>query len=184
MSSIFIETPRLILRQWEQKDYEPYTSLNCDPEVMKYFPSVKSPDETLAQIKRISEAIGRHGYGFWAVERKDNHHFIGFTGLSVPGFEAYFSPCVEIGWRLSKENWGQGFATEAALSCLDFGFKYLGLNEIYSFTSIYNDRSEKVMRRIGMNKIGEFDHPLIADGHWLERHLVYKTTRLDWVLKL
>lgn len=174
MSKIFLETPRLILRQWEQKDHEPYISLNADPEVMEFFPSVKTPAETLAQIKKISAYIDQHGYGFFAVERKDNHQFIGFAGICEPGFEAYFTPCIEIGWRLSKENWGQGFATEAALACLDFGFNKLNLNEIYSFTSIHNKPSEKVMQRIGMSKTGEFEHPSIADGHWLKRHIVYK----------
>ncbi|MBS1521534.1 MAG: GNAT family N-acetyltransferase [Bacteroidetes bacterium] len=174
MPVIFIETPRLVIRQWEEKDYESYINLNADPDVMEYFPSVKTPGETLAQVKRITEYIDQHGYGFWAVERKDNHQFIGFTGICEPGFQTHFTPCIEIGWRLSKENWGQGFATEAALASLDFGFEKLKLKKIYSFTSIHNHRSENVMQRIGMDKAGEFDHPLIADGHWLKKHVVYK----------
>ncbi|MDO3628125.1 GNAT family N-acetyltransferase [Mucilaginibacter sp. BT774] len=174
MPNAIIETPRLILRQWKESDQDPYIRLNSDLEVMEFFPSVKTPTETLAQIKKIAAYIGQHGYGFFAVERKDNHQFIGFTGVCEPGFDAYFTPCIEIGWRLSKENWGQGFATEAALACLDFGFDKLNLAAIYSFTSIHNKRSEKVMQRIGMSKTGEFDHPSIADGHWLKRHTVYK----------
>jgi len=176
MPTIFIETPRLILRQWQQSDQEPYISLNAVPEVMEYFPSIKTPAETLTQIERISDYVDRHGYGFFAVERKDNHRFIGFTGICEPGFEAYFTPCIEIGWRLSRENWGYGFATEAALACIDFGFDKLNLKEIYSFTAIHNYRSEKVMQRIGMNKAGEFDHPLIPDGNWLKKHVLYKIT--------
>ena len=167
MPNVIVETPRLILRQWRKSDEEPYINLNSDPEVMAYFPSVKTPVETLAQIEKISDYIDKNGYGFFAVERKDNHQFIGFTGLSNPGFDAHFTPCIEIGWRLSKENWGQGFATEAASACLDLGFDKLKLGEIYSFTSVHNGRSEKVMQRIGMSKTGEFDHPLIGDGHWL-----------------
>jgi [ribosomal protein S5]-alanine N-acetyltransferase len=174
MPNTFIETPRLILRQWQEGDHEPYIQLNADPEVMKFFPSVMAPVQTAAQIEKIAAYIDQHGYGFFAVERKDNRQFIGFTGLGDPGFKADFTPCIEIGWRLSKENWGQGFATEAALACLDFSFDKLGLDEIYSFTSIYNKRSELVMQRIGMSKIGEFDHPLIADGHILKKHVVYK----------
>ena len=176
MPTIFIETPRLILRQWQQSDQEPYISLNAVPEVMEYFRSIKTPAETLTQIERISDYVDRHGYGFFAVERKDNHWFIGFTGICEPGFEAYFTPCIEIGWRLSRENWGYGFATEAALACIDFGFDKLNLKEIYSFTAIHNYRSEKVMQRIGMNKAGEFDHPLIPDGNWLKKHVLYKIT--------
>lgn len=116
----------------------------------------------------------QYGYGFFAVERKDNGEFIGFTGLTHPGFEAEFTPCVEIGWRLSKQNWGQGFATEAAMACLKFGFQELGLNEIYSFTSVHNLRSEQVMKKIGMIKEGYFEHPLMDDGHFLKQHVLYK----------
>ncbi len=144
---------------------------------MEFFPSVKTGVETTEQIARLSRQIKQQGYGFFAIERKDNSAFIGFTGLEHPGFEAEFTPCVEIGWRLSKENWGDGFATEAALACLDFGFNQLGLNEIYSFTAVPNIRSEKVMQRIGMRKAGYFDHPGIAEGHWLGEHVLYKLAR-------
>jgi [ribosomal protein S5]-alanine N-acetyltransferase len=176
-SEIFIETPRLIIRQWQQSDHEPYIALNQDTEVMEFFPSISTRAATLAQLERFTKYINEHGYGFFAVERKANHQFIGFTGLTHPGFESYFTPCVEIGWRLSKANWGQGFATEAAKACLEFGFNKLGLNEIYSFTSVHNKRSEQVMIKIGMIKEGEFDHPAIADGHFLKRHVLYKVKR-------
>src|SRR5476651_14958 len=135
MAAIFIETPRLILRQWKSADHEPYIRLNMDQEVMEFFPSLLTGAETIAQIERLEWHILEYGYGFFAVERKDNHRFIGFTGLSHPRFESYFTPCVEIGWRLSKENWGFGFATEAARVCFDFGFNVLGIPEIYSFTA-------------------------------------------------
>jgi RimJ/RimL family protein N-acetyltransferase len=174
---IFIETPRLLLRQWKHSDQAPFIQLNQDKEVMEFFPSIKTGEETLAQIERIIQNITKHGYGFFALERKDNHEFIGFTGLTHPGFESYFTPCVEIGWRLSKANWGNGFATEAAKACLEFGFDNLGLKEIYSFTSIHNKRSENVMIKIGMVKEGEFDHPLMDEGHFLRRHVLYKCSR-------
>jgi RimJ/RimL family protein N-acetyltransferase len=174
MSTIFLETPRLILRQWQESDHEPYIQLNADKEVMEFFPSVKTAEETLAQIKRISSYITEHGYGFFAVERKDNREFIGFTGLSNPGFESYFTPCIEVGWRLSKANWNQGFATEAAKACLDYGFGVLSVDEIYAFTAVSNIRSERVMEKIGMGKVGTFDHPLIEEGSWLREHVVYK----------
>ena len=175
MSMIFLETSRLILRQWEQKDHEAYIKLNADPEVMEFFPAVYTAEETLAQIGRLSGHINKYGYGFFAVERKDNHQFIGFTGLSHPGFESYFTPCVEIGWRLSKENWGQGFATEAASACLNFGLGTLDIKKIYSFTSVDNKRSEKVMKKIGMSHAGFFDHPSVASGHPLKPHVLYQT---------
>ncbi len=174
MSQIFIETPQLIIRQWKASDYEPYIALNQDSDVMKFFPAVSTRDETLAQIEQFTNHIEQYGYGFFAVERKDNHEFIGFTGLSHPRFESYFTPCVETGWRLSKPNWNLGFATEAAKGCLEYGFDAIGLGEIYSFTSVHNKRSERVMLKIGMVKVGEFEHPLIAEGHLLRRHVLYK----------
>lgn len=174
MKEIFIETPRLILRQWREADHEPFTQMNMDPDVMEFFPSVSNKETTLAQIERIYERIDQHGYGLFAVERKDNGQFIGFTGLSVPGFESYFTPCVEIGWRLNKANWNNGFATEAAKACLQFGFNTLKLKEIYSFTSVNNVRSENVMKKIGMTREGYFEHPLVEDGHILKKHVLYK----------
>jgi len=178
-SEIFIETPRLILRQWQLSDHEPYIALNQDADVMEFFPATSTRDETLAQIGRFTDHIEQYGYGFFAVERKDNHEFIGFTGLSHPRFESYFTPCVEIGWRLSKANWNHGFATEAAKACLEYGFDTLGLDEIYSFTSVHNVRSEQVMIKIGMVKQGEFEHPSIAEGHFLRRHVLYKANLLS-----
>jgi len=171
---VFIETPRLILRQWKASDHEPYIKLNRDTNVMEFFPSVLSREETLAQIERISNHITQYGYGLFALERKDNHKFIGFTGLSHPSFESHFTPCVEIGWRLSRANWDQGFATEAAKACLDYGLHTVKLGEIYSFTSVYNVRSEQVMVKTGMVKQGVFDHPLIEDGDILKQHVLYK----------
>ena len=148
---------------------------------MEFFPSVKSPGETMEQIQRISKHIAQFGYGFFALERKDNGRFIGFTGLSHPGFEAGFTPCVEICWRLSKENWGHGFATEAAKACLAFGFDTLGLDVIYAFTAVQNKPSEKVMQRIGMVKEGYFDHPSIDDGSELKRHVLYCVKKTIWL---
>jgi [ribosomal protein S5]-alanine N-acetyltransferase len=174
MSVIFLETPRLILRQWQESDYEPYILLNADKEVMEFFPSTLTRDESLAQIVRLTAHIDQYEYGFFAVERKDNHEFIGFTGLSHPRFESHFTPCIEVGWRLNKANWNQGFATEAARGCLKYAFNVLKLNEIYSFTSVHNKRSEHVMKKIGMSRVGIFDHPLIADGHALKLHVLYK----------
>lgn len=177
MPHIFLETPRLILREWEESDHEPFIRLNADPEVMEYFPSVRSAEESMAQIGRIVANMEKLGYGFFAVERKDDGQFIGFTGLTNAPFESWFTPCVEIGWRLSREHWGYGFATEAARACLDYGFVQLQLGQIYSFTSIHNTRSEQVMKKIGMEKEGVFGHPSIADGNWLKEHILYKISR-------
>jgi ribosomal-protein-alanine N-acetyltransferase len=174
MPEIFIETPRLILRQWKETDHRPFIQLNMDRDVMEFFPSISTKAKTLAQIERFTRHIIQYGYGFFAVERKDNHQFIGFTGLSHPGFESHFTPCVEIGWRLNKANWNNGFATEAAKACLEYGFTTLGLDEIYSFTSVHNIRSERVMKKIGMIKVGEFEHPMLEDGNFLKAHVLYR----------
>ena len=163
----------MILREWLPDDAAPFIALNSDKEVMQYFPSVKTAVETMAQIGRIEGHIKQHGFGFFAMERKDNGEFIGFTGLTHPSFDAHFTPCVEIGWRLNKKSWGYGYATEAGKACLEFGFEDLKLGKIYSFTAVQNIPSEKVMQRIGMAKEGYFEHPAMQDGHFLQRHVLY-----------
>jgi len=180
MSFTPIHTSRLILRQWQESDFEPYIAMNMDSEVMRYFPALQTRETTLAQIERFSRFIDENGYGFLVVERVDTAEFIGFTGLAWPRFESFFTPCVEIGWRLDKAYWGQGFAQEAARACLDHGFNKLGLNEIYSFTSILNLPSINVMKKIGMNEVGQFEHPSIADGNRLKTHVLCKIERNQW----
>jgi len=173
----FIETQRLILRVWRLSDHEPFVALNADPDVMEFFPSIQTPEVTLAQIERLTAHIAINGFGFFAVERKDNGAFIGFTGLAYPRFEAHFTPCVEIGWRLNKANWNRDFAAEAAKACLEFGFDELKMERIYSFTSVHNQRSENVMKKIGMTQDGFFEHPSIEVGNWLRKHVLYKITK-------
>lgn len=173
-SDIFIETGRLYLRQWQPGDKDPYIAINQDKEVMSYFPTVLSAEQSCEHIGRISDHINRFGYGLFAVERKEDHAFIGFTGFSHPTFKAGFTPCIEIGWRLVKQHWNNGYATEAAKACLAFGFETLSLKDIYSFTSVHNARSVRVMNKIGMHTIGLFDHPNLEEGHWLQKHVLHK----------
>ena len=177
MEFVPIHTSRLILRQWRESDHEAYIAMNSDEEVMRYFPALQTREETLAQIERFQKFIDENGYGFFAVERKDTGAFIGFTGLSQPRFESFFTPCVEIGWRLDKAQWGMGFAQEAARACLDLAFERIGLKEVYSFTSLFNIPSMNVMQKIGMVKVGQFEHPNLADGHRLKTHVLYKIER-------
>ena len=174
-----IYTPRLILRRWQQSDHAAFIAMNMDPEVMRYFPALQTPEQTEAMIARVEAFIEEHGYGLFALERRDTNQFIGFTGLSHPRFESFFTPCVEIGWRLAKGHWGQGFAQEAARTCLQFGFEQLGLKEIYSFTSLLNTPSINVMQKIGMTEAGQFEHPAIADGHPLRTHVLYRKTAVN-----
>lgn len=174
---ILIETDRLLLRQWLPEDERLYIALNLDKEVMEYFPSTICAEESIGHIRKIHAMIDEKGYGLFALERKDNGTFIGFTGLSHPDFDAWFTPCVEIGWRLAKEHWGKGFATEAAKACLRFGFENLSLKEIYSFTAVSNKRSETVMQKAGMEKTGDFAHPGLTKEHPLQKHVLYRISR-------
>jgi RimJ/RimL family protein N-acetyltransferase len=174
MPETILITNRLKLRLWYEDDTEPFIKLNNDPEVMRFFPSIQTADETLQQIARIKKHFTDYGYGLYAVERLDNQQFIGYTGFAHPSFQSYFTPCVEVGWRLSRENWGQGFATEAAIACINHGFTTLGFNEIYSFTAVINLPSINVMKKSGLEYIGEFEHPALPDGHRLKTHVLYK----------
>ena len=176
MPQITLTTPRLQLRYWEEADYIPFIEMNKDEEAREFFPSIMTREETEMMIERIQLHFREYDYGLYAVERRDNRRFIGYVGFSHPRFESFFTPCVEIGWSLSKENWGQGFATEAARACQVYGFETLGFKEIYSFTSRLNLRSINVMRKIGMNYECEFEHPMVAEGHRLKTHVLYKIT--------
>lgn len=171
--SHILSTDRLRLRRWIDADVEPFVRMNQDAEVMRYFPRVNTAEETMAFLTRIEAFFDEYGYGLFALELKATGEFIGYTGFAKPRFESWFTPCTEIGWRLKKEAWGQGYATEAATACLDHGFRELGLNRVYSFTALSNTRSERVMQKIGMERDGEFDHPMIEVGHPLRRHVLY-----------
>jgi RimJ/RimL family protein N-acetyltransferase len=168
-----LATPRLQLRRWTPGDAEPFIRMNQDPEVMRYFARPNTAEETMAFIQRINTFFDNHGYGLFALELKATGEFIGYTGFAEPRFESWFTPCTEIGWRLKREAWGQGYATEAARVCLDYGFQTIGLDRVYSFTALSNAPSERVMQKIGMDRVGEFDHPAIAAGHPLKRHVLY-----------
>ena len=98
-------------------------------------------------VDAIIENFAMRGWGLWAVEVIDGAPFVGFVGLNVPGFETVFTPCVEIGWRLAREHWGKGYASEAARAALQHGFEDVGLDEILSWTATTNLPSQAVMAR-------------------------------------
>ena len=177
-----LTTDRLILRAWQDSDRAPFAVLNADPAVMEFMPALMTKTQSDAMVIRIQDHFKRHGFGLWAVEVKKGPSFVGFVGLSIPGFEATFTPCVEIGWRLSRAAWGEGIATEAAQAALTYGFDTIGLSEILSFTTTTNKRSQAVMERIGMSRDlkGDFDHPSLPDGDPLRRHVLYRLTSQDW----
>jgi RimJ/RimL family protein N-acetyltransferase len=169
-----LETARLRLRQWKAEDLDPFHSLNDDPEVMRYFPTVLTRSESDDLARRISGLIDEKGWGFWALETRDEGRFIGFTGLHAQETKFPFSPCVEIGWRLARAYWGKGLAAEAAGAVLDFGFRRLGLREIVAFTALGNGRSQAVMGRLGMVRSEEFEHPDLPEDSPLRRHILYR----------
>ena len=174
--NIMIHTERLLLRDWDSQDLEPFAMMNADPRVMKFFPACLTRLESDHMAKRISDRIKERGWGLFALEHKPSGEFIGFTGLSIPSFEAAFTPCVEIGWRLAHVAWGQGIAVEAARAVVQLAFSSLALPELVSFTSIENVRSRRVMEKLGMthNLADDFDHPDLPDSHALRRHALYR----------
>ena len=167
-------TERLLLRPWTDSDREPFAALNADPAVMEHFPSPLDRKDSDTLADRIAAGIEQRGWGLWALEAPDG--FIGFTGLSIPTFEADFLPAVEVGWRLARSAWGKGYASEAASAALRYGFEELVLEEVVSFTAKTNLRSARVMRRIGMVLVGEFEHTVLPEGHRLRPHVLYRAT--------
>jgi RimJ/RimL family protein N-acetyltransferase len=183
MSKIIeLETERLVLRQWRPADREPFAALNADPRVMEFFPATMDRRASDVMADRCEALIAERGWGFWAVEVKQSGRFIGYVGLHIPAAELPFSPCVEVGWRIARNAWGKGYATEAARSALEAGFAQLELPEIVSFTALGNHRSRAVMQRLGMREDAHtFDHPSVAPGHPLRRHCLYRLARELWL---
>ena len=178
-----IQTERLVLREWLDRDRAPFAALNADPAVVEFLSRPLEPAASDALVERIVEGWRNDGFGLWAVERLDDQAFLGFTGLSRPSFEAAFTPAaVEVGWRFAAAAWGHGYATEAAKVAVAFGFEELGLDEIVSFTVPANVRSRAVMERLGMTSdaADDFDHPNLPAGHPLRRHVLYRLPRSTW----
>ncbi len=173
------ETARLIMRRWREEDRTPFAALNADPVVMEHFPSTLTRQESDALVVRIEAQLETLGYGLWALEVRDTGEFIGFTGLALQTFPAPFTPAVEVGWRLEHAAWGNGYATEAALAALDYGFDIADLDEIVSMTATTNVRSQRVMQRIGMtyDPADDFEHPNVPDGHRVKPHVLYRIRR-------
>jgi RimJ/RimL family protein N-acetyltransferase len=171
-------TDRLVLRQWREEDLEPYAAINADARVTEFFPAPFTAEQSREQVERVAAALDRDEPGIFAAQRRVEGDLIGFIGLNVPVFEAPFTPCVEVGWRLSPHVWRQGLATEGAVAALRHGFGTLGLTEIVAFTAALNLPSQGVMRKIGMthDPADDFEHPRVEEGHRLRPHVLYRVS--------
>ncbi|WPC36018.1 GNAT family N-acetyltransferase [Acinetobacter sp. YWS30-1] len=178
-----LETERLILRPWQASDYPAFIAMGQNPEVMRYFPSLLTPEQSLQFIEKVTKQIDQYGWGLWAVELKETKEFIGFIGLQPQPDLFEFTPCVEIGWRLAKKYWHRGYATEGARAVLDYAFNTLGLNKVVSFTATVNTPSEAVMKKIGMVKTQEFQHPRLPKDHPLCWHVLYEINQSNYSSK-
>jgi RimJ/RimL family protein N-acetyltransferase len=149
---------------------------------MRHFPATLSRAECAALMDRVQAHFAKHGFGAWAVELPGEAPFIGFVGLMVPRFEAAFTPCVEIAWRLARPYWGRGLVTEAGRAVLHRGFTVHGLEEILALTVPANVRSRAVMERLGFRYCPDedFDHPNLMEGHPLRRHVLYRLRREEF----
>ena len=170
-----LETDRLILRDLQESDLPALIALNQDPEVMQNFPKLYSQAESLRLYQGIQDEVKAYGYSLWAVEEKDSQKFIGLVGLHHSDLQICDGKeAVEIGWHLRKEFWNHGYATEAAKACLDFAFQQASVSEVYSFTSLLNHPSQKVMQKLGMEFVKEFDNEKVPAESPLYRHVLYR----------
>lgn len=176
-----MRTGRLLLRRWKPEDREPFAAINADPRVMEFLPELLSREQSDALADRFEAHFALEGFGPWVVEVIGGSTFIGFVGLFVVSFDAHFTPAVEVGWRLESDQWGNGYATEAACAALDYGLRCVGLKEIVAFTVPANVRSMAVMERIGMvhDEEDDFDHPTLPMDSPLCRHVLYRTPTDD-----
>ena len=176
-----LRTARLLLRPWRDNDRAPFAALNADPKVMEHFPRTSTREETDVWVDRIVARMERQGFGLWAVEVAGVADFIGFIGLN-PADAVLGRPVLEIGWRLAAEHWGRGYATEGARASLAHAFDVLGKDEVVSFTTTANQRSRRVMEKLGLvhRPEDDFDHPGVPPTWPGRRHVLYRITRERW----
>lgn len=184
MNSATLYTERMILRPWRDEDYAPFYAMSSDPQVYEYLPRFQDKEACDAFVNRLREDFSRRGWGFWALEHKENGVFMGTAGMHEPGPEfGVGRPCVEIGWRLAPAFWGKGFAAEAAREVMRFAFNELQLDELVSFTAVGNKRSYGLMERLGMEREKEFDLLLLPPGDPNRPSYLYRLTRQQWLAR-
>lgn len=177
-----LRTERLILRPWRDADREPFAKLNADPEVMMHLPAELSAKQSNAFIARINAHFDHHGFGLWAVEVPYVAPFVGFVGLWTTPFRAHFTPAVELGWRLARDYWGQGYATEGATAAVRYGFDEAGLSEVVCYAQPKHQRSARVMQKVGMthDPVDDFQHPRLPLGHPMREQMLWRIDRAQW----
>jgi RimJ/RimL family protein N-acetyltransferase len=179
MKEYILTTERLGLRNWLPSDEAPFIEMCQDEAVMKHFPKVLAKEETLGLIGRLKAHFAEHGYCYFAVDILENDEFIGFTGFANQTWESDYTPCVDMGWRLKNTAWGKGYATEAALGCFDAAYTKFGLAEVLAFATNTNTASEQVMKKIGMDYIGNVQHPAILNDNRFSHCVVYRASNLE-----
>ena len=166
---------RLGFRNWELTDIDEMCKINSDEKVMEFFPSVSTKQQTTEFVERMKNQFADKGFCYFAVDKLKDNEFIGFIGLSEQTYEAEFTPCVDIGWRLKSSEWNKGFASEGAIKCLDYALKKLKLENVYSIAPKINTKSEHIMTKIGLKKQYEFEHSLLLNNERLKTCVLYKT---------
>ncbi len=174
------KSERLGFRNWTQEDLPEFAKINADPDVMEHFPKPMTEEGTAAYIDRLINHYATNGFNYFATEVLESGEFIGFIGLAYQDYQSDFTPAVDIGWRLKKRAWGKGYATEGAKKCLEWAFNELNLENIISTCTEKNAKSENVMKKIGMKKIGEFNHPKLKDYPEYEQCLCYGISKSQW----
>ncbi len=165
---------RLGFRNWIDSDLAKLVTINSDAEVMKYFPSTQTEEQTLQFITRMQNQLDTKDYCYFAVDRLENNEFIGFIGLSDQTYEANFTPCIDIGWRIATKHWGKGYATEGAKRVLTYAFEEFKIDKILSIAPAINTASENVMKKIEMQKVKNFEHSLLKDNEQLKECVLYE----------
>lgn len=177
-----LTTERLVLRQWQDSDNAPFARMNADADVMQWFANPLTPEESAMMVQRLSTMINHFGWGVWALEVPGVADFIGFVGLALTVMPVPFSPFIEVGWRLDKAHWGNGYAPEGARASLAYAFDTLKQREVVSMTTVGNLKSRRVMDKIGLHRdeADDFDLPRLPIGHPIRPHVLYRITDSEW----
>lgn len=176
-SEYIFNSERLGFRKWRNEDLEEFAKLNSDEDVMEHFPNTLSKKEVEKLIDKLRNHFAKNGFTYYAAEILETNEFIGMIGLAFQDYKTTFTPAIDIGWRLKRNAWGKGYATEGGKKCLEYAFNELGINKIISVCPIKNNKSQNVMKKIGMTKKGEFNHPEMINHPAYEKHFCYEITK-------